>query len=32
MDPDAIKANYLLYIGAGAVAAGGIISMVRRCR
>ena len=29
MDPDAIKANYLRYIGAGAVAAGGIISMVR---
>ncbi|MCX7424939.1 MAG: oligopeptide transporter, OPT family [Planctomycetia bacterium] len=29
MDPDAIKANYLRYIGAGAVAAGGIISMMR---
>jgi len=29
MDPDAIKANYLRYIGAGAVAAGGIISMLR---
>jgi putative OPT family oligopeptide transporter len=29
MDPDAIKASYLRYIGAGAVAAGGIISMMR---
>jgi putative OPT family oligopeptide transporter len=29
MDPSAIKANYLRYIGAGAVAAGGIISMMR---
>lgn len=29
MDPGAIKANYLRYIGAGAVAAGGIISMFR---
>jgi uncharacterized oligopeptide transporter (OPT) family protein len=29
MDPGAIKANYLRYIGAGAVAAGGIISMCR---
>ncbi len=29
MDPGAIKANYLRYIGAGAVAAGGIISMLR---
>jgi len=29
MDPDGIKANYLRYIGAGAVAAGGIISMAR---
>jgi len=29
MDPDALKANYLCYIGAGAVAAGGIISMLR---
>jgi putative OPT family oligopeptide transporter len=29
MDPDAIYANYLRYIGAGAVAAGGIISMFR---
>jgi uncharacterized oligopeptide transporter (OPT) family protein len=29
MDPDGIKANYLRYIGAGAVAAGGIISMLR---
>jgi putative OPT family oligopeptide transporter len=29
MDPSAIKASYLRYIGAGAVAAGGIISMMR---
>jgi putative OPT family oligopeptide transporter len=29
MAPDDIKANYLRYIGAGAVAAGGIISMLR---
>ncbi|HEY7314921.1 MAG TPA: oligopeptide transporter, OPT family [Gemmataceae bacterium] len=29
MDPGALKANYLRYIGAGAVAAGGIISMMR---
>ncbi|HEV3446977.1 MAG TPA: oligopeptide transporter, OPT family, partial [Gemmataceae bacterium] len=29
MEPGAIKANYLRYIGAGAVAAGGIISMMR---
>ncbi|QJW95704.1 OPT family oligopeptide transporter [Frigoriglobus tundricola] len=29
MDPDALRANYLRYIGAGAVAAGGIISMCR---
>jgi uncharacterized oligopeptide transporter (OPT) family protein len=29
MDPDEIKGNYLRYIGAGAVAAGGIISMMR---
>jgi putative OPT family oligopeptide transporter len=29
MDPDALKGNYLRYIGAGAVAAGGIISMLR---
>jgi putative OPT family oligopeptide transporter len=29
MDPSAIKASYLRYIGAGAVAAGGIISMLR---
>jgi uncharacterized oligopeptide transporter (OPT) family protein len=29
MDPDAIYANYLRYIGAGAVAAGGIIGMCR---
>jgi uncharacterized oligopeptide transporter (OPT) family protein len=29
MDPDTIYAKYLRYIGAGAVAAGGIISMFR---
>jgi putative OPT family oligopeptide transporter len=29
MSPGAIRGNYLLYIGAGAVAAGGIISMLR---
>jgi putative OPT family oligopeptide transporter len=29
MSPAEIKANYLRYIGAGAVAAGGIISMMR---
>src|SRR5579875_1327117 len=29
MGPDALKANYLRYIGTGAVAAGGIISMLR---
>lgn len=29
MEPNDIKANYLRYIGAGAVAAGGIISMCR---
>jgi putative OPT family oligopeptide transporter len=29
MDPGALKASYLRYIGAGAVAAGGIISMLR---
>jgi uncharacterized oligopeptide transporter (OPT) family protein len=29
MEPDDIYANYLRYIGAGAVAAGGIISMCR---
>jgi putative OPT family oligopeptide transporter len=29
MNPGALKANYLRYIGAGAVAAGGIISMLR---
>ena len=29
MDPDAIRNAYVLYIGAGAVAAGGIISLVR---
>jgi len=29
MDPDAIRNAYVLYIGAGAVAAGGIISVAR---
>jgi len=29
MDPDDLRANYLRFIGAGAVAAGGIISMCR---
>ena len=29
MDPDAIRGAYILYIGAGAVAAGGIISLFR---
>jgi putative OPT family oligopeptide transporter len=29
MDPNAIRSAYILYIGAGAVAAGGIISLVR---
>ncbi|MFL6213970.1 MAG: OPT family oligopeptide transporter [Blastocatellia bacterium] len=29
MDPDAVRGAYVLYIGAGAVAAGGIISMMR---
>ena len=29
MEPSDLKANYLRYIGAGAVAAGGIISMLR---
>ena len=29
MEPDAIRGAYVLYIGAGAVAAGGIISLVR---
>ncbi len=29
MEPSGLKANYLRYIGAGAVAAGGIISMMR---
>jgi uncharacterized oligopeptide transporter (OPT) family protein len=29
LDPGGLKANYLRYIGAGAVAAGGIISMLR---
>src|SRR5262249_55618636 len=29
MDPDDIYGNYLRYIGAGAVAAGGIIGMIR---
>ncbi|PTY07691.1 oligopeptide transporter, OPT family [Opitutaceae bacterium EW11] len=29
MDPDQIREAYILYIGAGAVAAGGIISVIR---
>lgn len=29
MDPDEMRRAYLLYVGAGAVAAGGIISLVR---
>lgn len=29
MDPDQIRKEYVLYIGAGAVAAGGIVSLVR---
>jgi putative OPT family oligopeptide transporter len=29
MDPDQVRSAYVLYIGAGAVAAGGIISMLR---
>ena len=29
MEPDAVRGAYILYIGAGAVAAGGIISLVR---
>jgi uncharacterized oligopeptide transporter (OPT) family protein len=29
MDPSAIRSKYVLYIGAGAVAAGGIISLIR---
>src|SRR5687768_1364829 len=29
MSPNAIRSNYILYIGAGAVAAGGIISLFR---
>ena len=29
MSPNAIRGNYILYIGAGAVAAGGIISLFR---
>jgi uncharacterized oligopeptide transporter (OPT) family protein len=29
MDPDQIRAAYVLYIGAGAVAAGGVVSLVR---
>src|SRR5687767_7336872 len=29
MSPNGIRSNYVLYIGAGAVAAGGIISLVR---
>jgi len=29
MDPDGVRSGYILYIGSGAVAAGGIISLVR---
>jgi putative OPT family oligopeptide transporter len=29
MDPDAVRQSYILYIGSGAVAAGGIISLLR---
>ena len=29
MSPDDIRSAYILYIGAGAVAAGGIISLLR---
>jgi len=29
MDPNAVRSAYILYIGAGAVAAGGIISLLR---
>jgi len=29
MDPDQVRGAYILYIGAGAVAAGGIISLIR---
>ncbi len=29
MEPDAVRGAYILYIGAGAVAAGGIISLIR---
>jgi putative OPT family oligopeptide transporter len=29
MDPDGVRSAYILYIGAGAVAAGGIISLAR---
>ncbi len=29
MEPDAVRGAYILYIGAGAVAAGGIISLMR---
>src|SRR5580658_4716240 len=29
MDPNAVRSAYILYIGAGAVAAGGIISLIR---
>ncbi len=29
MDPDGVRSAYVLYIGAGAVAAGGIISLAR---
>lgn len=32
MEPDDLRAVYLRFIGAGAVAAGGIISMCRACR
>ena len=32
MEPDDIRGHYLKLTGAGAVAAGGIISMFRRCR
>ena len=32
MNTDEIRGAYILYIGAGAVAAGGIISLFRACR
>ncbi len=32
MSPHEIHMTYILYIGAGAVTAGGIVSMLRRCR